>query len=216
MNTVEALKGDISKWEATSADVETQLQAARQAADAAKAERERVLLAARAEGDADAKRELTKATRALDTATREVDDCETLARQVDERLAELRDESRKAFVREAGNEIEKLMPELADVDGRIEALTAELCENIQRNIAIRRTMASIANRAGLPGVNIFQRLYTLRAFLGMKLRAAGANVDVPLVREYRQPDWPGLRAENERVLRRVVSQFPTHNGNGAA
>jgi len=214
METVEEFRSEISRWETKQVDVNDQLAAARTAADAATSERERVLLAARAEGDAAAQKQLKAATAKLDAATREANDLETLARQVAGKLDQLRADARQAELRNACLELEQLIGERADVTGRIETTLANLCDALREHKSLSDAMTRIANAHNIAGVNAMTNVNKMRAFVRMKLQGAGMDTRVDVFREVRV-GFPGLRAEELARAHRIAASFP-YSGNGAA
>ena len=101
MNETERIDEEVERWRAKGVAFAAQLETARAVCAETRAEREAVVLAARAEGDPQASRQLEAATEMLTAAEREVADLTTVSAQIGAKLEQLTEERVAAAIEAA-------------------------------------------------------------------------------------------------------------------
>jgi len=117
---VERIAAEQERWRMKQAEFQRKLAAAQAEAVRAQGERERVLLAAKAEGDAGALAQLEAATEALAVAEREQRDCGSVLTQIESKLEALAREGHAAAIAANRSAYDDVVSKAVDAAGELE------------------------------------------------------------------------------------------------
>lgn len=177
-DTVPQVQAEIADWQAKRERCAADLAAAQAVAEDAGTMRQLVLLAAKAEGNAEAVTALDEATIRQEHADREAKDLTIVLTQIDAKLERLAQAYQTAARTEAVEQLRAMTEERLAVDAPIERLLTELVPLLRRWVQLSNDMAIVADTWGFPNAEAYGRRYTLAAFIGWQLKPL--NLTTPL------------------------------------
>lgn len=164
MQNANEIKEQIVFWHEKIAQLESDLQAAKERAEQAKAERDKHLLAARGEQDPKAKKALEKARKALLNAAQEEEELELALAQARDRVKSLQTDLAAAERLEKQQELAKLAGHRLELARAIEEQAGKLYETIDRHTQLSKQMYAI--KSSLDGPTTARHLLAQRRLFG--------------------------------------------------